>query len=116
MRTKEQWQAATPPMNTASLEFIRAIQLDAMRSTNPNQPIATGIERMVCDDVAQRQQKGVAKYGLSVAENPLTLREWLNHAYEECLDQAVYLRRAIYEIDHQVYGNQTEPTEGPQTA
>ena len=32
-----------------------------------------------------------------MAENPLKLREWLLHAYEETLDQAIYLRRAIDE-------------------
>lgn len=60
-----------------------------------------GIEAMVCTEIAARQAKGVAKYGTTVAENPLSLREWLQHALEECLDQAVYLRRAIAEIDAQ---------------
>jgi len=27
------------------------------------------------------------------------VRAWLQHALEECLDQAVYLRRAIWELD-----------------
>jgi len=36
-----------------------------------------------------------------VADNQLSLREWLQHALEESLDQAVYLRRAIAEIDKQ---------------
>lgn len=59
----------------------------------------TGIESMVCEEIARRQQMGIAKYGTTVADNPLTLREWLQHAYEETLDKAVYLRRAIAEID-----------------
>lgn len=59
----------------------------------------TGTEARVCYDIAARQLKGVTKYGVTVAENPLTLREWLQHAYEETLDQAVYLRRAIEEMD-----------------
>ena len=58
-----------------------------------------GIEAMVCTEIAARQSKGIAKYGTTVADNPLSLREWLQHALEECLDQAVYLRRAIDEID-----------------
>ena len=62
--------------------------------TNP-----TGIEAEVCRDITARQQLGVAKYGTTVADNPLSLRQWLQHAYEECLDQAVYLRRAMSEID-----------------
>ena len=59
----------------------------------------TGIEALVCADVASRQALGIGKYGVTVADNPLSLREWLEHAYQECLDQAVYLRRAMAEID-----------------
>ena len=55
----------------------------------------TGIEAEVCELIAHRQAKGIAKYGQTVADNPLKLREWLQHALEECLDQAVYLKRAI---------------------
>lgn len=60
---------------------------------------ATGIEMVVCGDIAARQKKGLSKYGVTVADNPLTLKQWLEHAYEECLDQAIYLKRAIAEID-----------------
>lgn len=59
----------------------------------------TGIEAIVCEDIANRQQLGINKYGTTVADNNLSLREWLQHAYEESLDQAIYLRRAIAEID-----------------
>lgn len=61
----------------------------------------TGIEAEVCADIARRQALGMAKYGVTVVGNPLPLREWLQHAYEETLDTAVYLRRAIAEIDAQ---------------
>jgi len=60
---------------------------------------ATGIEAMVCADIAKRQQLGLVKYGTTVAANPLPLREWLQHAYEESLDLSIYLRRSIAEID-----------------
>lgn len=59
----------------------------------------TGIEALVCADIAKRQAQGIAKYGTTVAENPLVLRQWLVHQYEELLDAAVYARRAIAEID-----------------
>ncbi len=59
--------------------------------------IPSGIEALVCADIAKRQQVGIAKYGTTVAENPLTHAEWLQHAYEECLDMAVYLKRAMAE-------------------
>ena len=60
---------------------------------------ATGTEALVCEDIAKRQQLGVNKYGTTVCANPLELREWLQHAYEEALDQAIYLKRAIQELD-----------------
>ena len=58
-----------------------------------------GIEAEVCADIARRQAFGKNKYGTTVAENPLSLRAWLVHAYEEALDLSVYLRRCIEEID-----------------
>lgn len=64
-------------------------------------PVAKGTEARVINDIARRQQMGIDKYGTTVAENPLALKEWLQHAYEETLDKAVYLRRAIEEIDAQ---------------
>ncbi|MEI6870839.1 MAG: hypothetical protein WCL08_01020 [Verrucomicrobiota bacterium] len=59
----------------------------------------TDIETEVCRDILSRQRLGIAKYGCTVADNPLSLREWLTHALHECYDQAVYLKRAIAEID-----------------
>lgn len=49
-----------------------------------------GIEAEVCADIARRQQMGINKYGTTVAENRLSLRQWLQHAFE-----------AIAEIDAQ---------------
>ena len=53
----------------------------------------------VIQDIAERKKKGLSKYGTSVAQNPLVLREWLQHQYEELLDAAIYCKRAIQEID-----------------
>lgn len=74
---------------------------------------ATGTEMRVCQDIAWRQRRGVAKYGFTVEGNPLHLISWLRHAYEECLDQAVYLRRAIEEIEkgQDVQSPNTAPTD-----
>lgn len=59
---------------------------------------ASGVEASVCADIASRQTLGLQKYGVSVEDNPLPLVEWLQHAYEETLDKAIYLKRAIEEI------------------
>lgn len=61
--------------------------------------IAQGTEARVIFDIMQRQQRGIEKYGTTVEQNPLPLRDWLQHQYEELLDAAVYCRRAIDEID-----------------
>ncbi len=60
----------------------------------------SGVELEVCHDIAVRQEKGIAKYGVTVASNPLDLKAWLQHAYEETLDQAIYLKRAIREMEN----------------
>ena len=57
------------------------------------------IESKVISDILRRQAIGLKKYGMSVADNPLPLRDWLQHQYEELLDAAIYCRRAIEEID-----------------
>lgn len=65
----------------------------------------TDIEVQVTQDIMDRQKRGLNKYGVSVANNPLTLREWLVHSYEEKLDDVIYMRRAIAEIDKQLDDN-----------
>lgn len=58
----------------------------------------TGIEAMVCEDIAARQQMGIKKYGTTLADNPAAHVERLQHAYEEALDLANYLKWAIEQI------------------
>lgn len=49
----------------------------------------------------QRSIVGLAKYGVTTDNNPLTLREWLQHALEEALDMANYLQAAISKLDEE---------------
>jgi hypothetical protein len=60
----------------------------------------TGIEARVCQDIAARQRLGVAKYGRTLAEQPIDLSGFLVHAYEGCLDQAIYLKAAIERLEN----------------
>jgi hypothetical protein len=50
-------------------------------------------------DISRRQQMGIKKYNSTVRDNDLSLKQWLQHAYEETLDKAIYLKRAIEQID-----------------
>ena len=56
-------------------------------------------EQKVINLIERRQRLGIAKYGTTVADNPLSLREWLQHQLEELLDAAIYVQRAIDELD-----------------
>jgi len=89
------WLASHPHLKTDDVVQRVAKYLGEQAVTG----IPTGIEAEVCKLIAKRQQLGIAKYGMTAADNPLSLRAWLQHALEEALDQAVYLRRAIAEID-----------------
>ena len=59
----------------------------------------TDTEHQVILDIQKRQMKGFLKYGTTVALNPLELKEWLQHQYEELLDAAIYCKRAIQELE-----------------
>ena len=60
-----------------------------------NDPIVVKVIQILIE----RDHKGFIKYGMTTMGNPLVLRQWLQHALEESLDNAVYLRRAIEQID-----------------
>jgi hypothetical protein len=47
-----------------------------------------------------RSQAGIAKYGTDMTRTDLALVDWLRHAQEEALDQAVYLERLIYDAEN----------------
>lgn len=57
------------------------------------------IVQAVQADLAARSRRGVSKYGVTLDRAGLDLRAWLQHAYEECLDQANYLKCAIVALD-----------------
>ena len=62
---------------------------------DPECPIA----RAVMEDIATRADAGMAKYGITLARADINLRGWLRNAYEELLDAACYIKRAMDEMD-----------------
>jgi hypothetical protein len=46
-------------------------------------------------DLKEREAMGIRKYGVSVDDAQLTDDEWLQHAYEEALDFAVYIKKLM---------------------
>lgn len=58
------------------------------------------VER-VREMLLQRSQVGIKKYGFTLADNPLTHKQWLHHGLEEALDLANYLMASIMQIEQQ---------------
>lgn len=52
----------------------------------------------VIADLERRSLLGQEKYGTTMSDNPLSLKEWLIHAYEENLDRGLYLKAAINKL------------------
>lgn len=56
------------------------------------------IVESVRNDLKQRSELGIEKYGVTLDRKDIDLKGWLQHAYEETLDKALYLKRAIKEL------------------
>jgi len=61
--------------------------------------IKDNIVEAVREDLLRRSQTGIKKYGTTLDRNDLYLKDWLQHAYEECLDQANYLKKTIMMLE-----------------
>lgn len=59
----------------------------------------SGVEARICQEIAERQERGVMKYGTTLAQNDALLIERLQHAKEEALDLALYLQWAIDRLE-----------------
>jgi hypothetical protein len=57
------------------------------------------IAEAVAADLAQRAAVGLRKYGVGLADSDLTSRQTIQHAYEEALDLASYLKRVLMMMD-----------------
>ncbi len=54
----------------------------------------------VIDDLFERELKGLETYGTTVDRDDYELKNWLQEAYEECLDKCIYLKAAIKKIEN----------------
>jgi hypothetical protein len=53
----------------------------------------------VREDLLNRSKVGIKKYNVTLDREDLSLKDWLQHAYEEALDLANYLKRSIIELE-----------------
>lgn len=72
--------------------------LDTIDQLSPTSSmVVDSIVEAVRADLLHRSRLGIEKYGTTLDRKDLKLRDWLQHAYEEHLDAANYLKRAIVE-------------------
>jgi hypothetical protein len=53
------------------------------------------VYKEVITDLISREKMGRKKYGTTVDNANLSEKEWMQHAYEEALDFAIYLKRMM---------------------
>lgn len=58
------------------------------------------IVEKVREDLLRRSELGIKKYGITLARDDLSLKDWLQHAYEEALDLSNYLKAAIIKLEN----------------
>lgn len=49
----------------------------------------------IIDDLLAREEKGIKEYGTTMDRTDLSEQEWIQHAYEEALDLAIYLKKIL---------------------
>ena len=49
----------------------------------------------IIDDLLAREEKGIKEYGTTMDRTDLSEQEWIQHAYEESLDLAIYLKKTL---------------------
>ena len=57
------------------------------------------IVEKVIESYRERSNKGIAKYGTTMADNPLSTLEWLQHLQEELMDATLYIERLKEEVN-----------------
>ena len=53
------------------------------------------IEDKVCDKIKTRADVGEEKYGVTMEDEVLSIREWLNHLQQELMDACVYIEKLL---------------------
>jgi len=68
-----------------------------MGHTGNDKPIkySSKVLNDVVMDMIMREKKGYSEYKQTMDRNDLSHKEWIQHAYEEALDLALYLKKIM---------------------
>ena len=56
------------------------------------------IEEQVCEKIQKRAIIGLTKYGVTLADDTLSVQELLIHAQEEAMDLAIYIETILEKL------------------
>jgi hypothetical protein len=88
------------------------MELNNMNPTEENVTVFT--DSVVFDtikDISTRAEVGLKKYGTTMDRTDLTASDWVEHAYQELLDGALYLKRLkkdILELQEELDASKSE--------
>lgn len=66
------------------------------------------IVESVIKSFRDRSARGIEKYGTTLADNPLSLLEWMQHLSEELQDAILYLERMKKDISDSAVGHRSK--------
>jgi len=94
---KQEKKFKTEQVNALSPEDLVSVVYgeDDSEEPEPEPQTITGVEAEVFSDMVRRQRAGIDEYGQELAEADLSPKEILQHAYEEALDLAIYLKARL---------------------
>lgn len=96
---KVEFEVPDPTPDCDTCESAVPCKMDCMDPVTDNRSELPDTETRVIEEIKARQQLGINKYGKTVAQNPLGLYQWVKHFQEEILDAAVYITRAMQEME-----------------
>ena len=59
------------------------------------------IGEQVIADIRKQEEKGLVTYGVTMDREDYELVNWLQEAYEECVDKCLYLKAAINKLKNE---------------
>jgi hypothetical protein len=72
-------------------------ELDALREGDVEFPELVYLN--VYGKLERRRLIGLDTYGMKIMASPETMKQWLEHALEESLDQSVYLQTVLLKLE-----------------
>lgn len=62
-------------------------------------PISVTLSEVIFD-MFSREQLGIKKYGTTIDRDDYSLKDWMQHHYEELLDAALYVKKQIQKLEN----------------